>query len=364
MRVEHLEAGVYEVPTQREAGDSIHRSSAFEWIIVTVRTDDGREGTGWSYTLGEGGAAVKALIDAQLRHLVVGTEPIDVQAVQQRMRRETHVLGSSGVTLLAIAAVDIALWDLLGQQVGLPLYQLLGRHREEIPVYASAMDLNYTVKELVEEKLAFAEQGFTAFKMKTGFDDVREDLHRIRAVREAIGEDAKLMIDENQKWAVPDILLRAKAFEGENLAWIEEPLSADDHDGYEQVARTARLPIAAGETHYTVQQFKDLLRREAVQVLQPDVCRVGGITDWMKIARLAEAWNLPLAPHFVDELHVHLLCAVPNGLLLGYLPVASLNASGMISNPIEMQDGVAAPPSEPGHGLRLDWDALSAHRSA
>ena len=362
VRITKIETSVYSIPTRREISDAIHRLSAFETVIARVSADEGLEGIGWTYTLGAGGHAIQSLIDRALSPLVQGEDPQEVERLWDRMWRGTHYLGSSGLLSHAIAAVDIALWDLVGKARNQPLYRLVGGHRDRIPVYGSGINLNYTLEELVQEMQGFLRQGIKAVKMKVGKDDLQEDIRRIRAVRDAVGPDLLIMVDANQKWSVAEALYRSKALQEEGVYWLEEPLLADDHYGYQQLARTCPIPLAAGETHYTRYQFQGLFHRGAIGYVQADVCRVGGITEWLKIAHLAEAHNLPMAPHAREELHLQLCCGVSNGFIVEHLPVTGLNTSEVVLDPIIPINGYLHPSNKPGHGVEFDWTALEHYR--
>jgi len=365
MRVATVEATVHNIPISgKEFTDAIHRLSSLEVVLVRVGTDEGLVGTGWTYTLGTGGIALKALVEGSLAPLIVGESLDNVERLWDRMWRTIHGIGSSGATMLAIAAVDIALWDVLGKTKGVPLFRLLGGHRDRIPLYGSGINLYYTTDELVEQMKAFLALGVHGVKMKVGRPDVGEDLERMQAVREVIGPHMRLMVDANQGWSVGEAMGRARAMERFQPFWLEEPILADDHIGYEALARSVNIPLATGETHYTRYQFADLFRRGAVAFVQADVHRCGGITEWMKIAHMAEAYNLPMAPHGLEEVHTHLACAVPNGYIIEHVASGGDGAFGIIANPLKPVDGYFTPHEAPGHGVEFRQEVLDRFKVA
>jgi L-alanine-DL-glutamate epimerase-like enolase superfamily enzyme len=358
MRITHVQATVYDVPLPgKEFTDAIHRLSRLEVVVARVGTDEGLEGTGWTYTIGTGGTALKALIEDSLAPLIVGEDPGNVERLWDRMWRAVHGIGSSGATMLAIAAVDIALWDVLGKVRGLPLFRLLGGHSDRSPIYGSGINLYYTMDELLEQMKGFLELKVHGVKIKVGRPDVGEDLERLRAVRDLIGPSMPLMVDANQGWTVGEAINRARAMDEFSLFWLEEPILADDHIGYETLARSVNIPLAAGETHYTRYQFADLMHRRAISFVQADVHRCGGVTEWMKIAKMAEAYNLPMAPHGPDEVHTHLVCAVPNGHIIEHVR-GDAGGLGWVANPLKSVDGYFAPHDAPGHGIQLNKELL------
>jgi L-alanine-DL-glutamate epimerase-like enolase superfamily enzyme len=304
---------------------------------------------------------VRELVNAYLAPLVRGLDARDVERVWARCWWELHSLGSAGLTRLAVATIDIALWDLLAQQAGLPLYRLLGGARDRIAAYASGINAHLDAGGLREQMRGFLDRGYRAVKMKVGRDDPAEDVERVAAVRDAVGPGVEVMLDANQKWTPAEAVRRARRLRRFDPAWLEEPVLADDREGHVRVRREAGVPLAAGETLSTRYEFADFLRAGALDVVQADVVRTGGFTEWLKVARLAEGFNRPVAPHFVLELSVHALCAVPNGMILEDLQGGSLTDLGLLAEPIRVERGALAPPARPGHGVVFDERALARH---
>lgn len=357
MKITSVETGLYRVPLREPLVDATIRLTEWELVIARVRTDNHRTGVGWCYTLGSGGTAIKALIQEALTPLVLGEDPFHVERIAAKLWWGISRLGT-GLTTLAIAPLDIAIWDLIGKAVGRPLYEILGGCRERIPVYGSGVNLHLEMDALLKQIQGYLDQGYKAVKMKVGKDDPEEDGERVKAVRQLIGPRIALMVDANLKWTVAEAVKRATLLEPFHLAWLEEPLPPEDVAGHARLRSAVNIPIAVGETLFTKHRFAEYLRNEAVDIIQADVVRVGGITEWVKIAHLADAWGIPMAPHGVYELSVSLLCAAPNALIAEMITGGSLTELGLLREPILPQEGFGTPPKKPGHGVEFDENAL------
>jgi len=351
MRIKSVETKLYRVPPTVRIQDSVQAVGHWEWIVTTVRTDAGLTGTGWSYTLGMGGSAVRAILEDYLAPIVVGEDALAIERIWQKCWLELHANGPGGFTTLALAPLDIALWDIAAQQAKLPLWMLMGGARERIPAYGSGINMHLDGEPLAEQMRGFLAAGYRAVKMKVGRDDAEEDVERVATVRRTIGPKVKLFLDANQKWTAAEAVQRARMLARFDPQWLEEPILADDIPGHRHARAHAGIPIALGETLFTRWEFADYIRAGAVDIVQADVPRVGGFTEWLKIAKLAEAHNLPVAPHFAVELSVHALCAAPNGLILEDLQGGSLTDLGLLAEPWKVKDGWGVPPARPGHGF-------------
>ena len=362
MRITEIDTQLYRIPPAVHIQDAIQKVSHWEFIISTVKTDAGISGTGFAYTNGMGGSAIRELVETYLTPLVIGRDPIDIERIWRGCWWELHSLGSAGVTRFALAAIDIALWDILAQHAKVPLYRLLGGSRDRISAYASAINMHLDGEPLLEQMGGFLEQGYRAVKMKVGRENPAEDVERVGSVRRLIGPGTWLMLDVNQAWKAGEAIRRTTLLQPFDPFWLEEPLLADDREGHAHVRQATGVPIAVGETMYTRYEFADYIRAGAVDIVQADIIRVGGFTEWMKIAKLAESFNLPVAPHFMMELSIHALCAVPNGLVLEDLRGGSLTDLGILVEPIRVNHGELAPASRPGHGIVLDSKALGRYQ--
>jgi L-alanine-DL-glutamate epimerase-like enolase superfamily enzyme len=272
----------------------------------------------------------------------------------------THATAVGAITSLALAAIDTALWDLKARKMNLPLHLLAGGAQDSIPLYTTEGGwLHLEAGALIEDALAAKANGFGGAKIKVG-RPIAEDVARISALRDAVGPHFELMIDANQAFARDEARRRAHLYDPFNLAWFEEPLPAEDREGHTQLSAATKTPIAVGESLYSLSHFRDYLEHAAASVVQVDAARIGGITPWLKVAHLAEAFNVAVSPHFLMELHVSLVAAVPNGRWVEYIP----QLDAITTSRLEIREGRAIPPSSPGLGIEWDWDAITALQSA
>lgn len=357
MRIEAVESRLAALPLPRGPwGDTIHHVTHIEIIVTEVTTDTGLVGTGFSHSSGVGGTTIKALLDKDIGPHVIGRE-VSPRGLWHDCWKHVHDMGGGGVSTTALAALDIALWDLVAKEVGKPLTAILGRCRDRVPVYASGINLNKTEAELIDQVEGWKAQGFRAFKVKVGKPEIEEDVERLTKVREAAGR-LPVMIDANQGWNIAHATQAMAAYEHLRPHWVEEPLLCDDVQGHARLRQLVRCPIGIGENLYTIHQFNQYLAAGACDFVQADIVRVGGITPYMDIAALARAWNVPLAPHFMMELTGQVLCCVPNGHILENIDGGSLTDLGALVEPITIKDGWFTPTAKPGHGIEFDRDQL------
>lgn len=362
MRIAEVVAGTYRIPLAEPWVSAKYRITHHEYVVTEIRTECGRSGTGWCQTIGLGGLAVEQLLTAYLAPTLVGEDPCNTERIWSRLWDECHFLGPAGITTLALATVDIALWDIKAKAAGLPLHQLLGGMSDSVGVYASAVNLHLTQDQLlaqVDEQLA---QGYETFKLKIGRNDPVEDLDRMRAVRKLIGPSRALLLDVNQRWTSGEALVKLKAFADINPGWIEEPLLSDDVAGHAHLRRTCGVPIAVGEQLGNRYEFWAYIRAEAADVLQPNVWKVGGVGEWMKIAHAAQLANLVIAPHDSLELSCHLVGAIRNGFLVENIFGGNLSDLGVVEEPVTVARGRIALSQKPGHGVVFRGDRLKSYR--
>ena len=328
-------------------------------LFVTVRTDEGVEGLG----MNSGVFATRTVIDRNLKDLLVGQDPFNIEKLWDDMFWRVRGFGRKGVAIEAIAAVDVALWDLKAKALDLPLHRLLGPFAESVPGYGSGGWTHYTQEELVAEMMLYVEQGFPRVKMKVGKNfgqSEREDIARVEAVRKAIGDEIELYVDANWAYSAKQAIRMAKVFEELDVGWFEEPVIADDIDGLRRVRESTPIPIASGELEHTKFGFRELIARGGVDIAQPDIGRVGGITEWMKASQLAHAFNLPVAPHGFPALHTVTGAATPNLKVIEFgRPEHSLDFYfEEYPRPV---DGMFTPLERPGHGLTLKPQVVAEH---
>jgi L-alanine-DL-glutamate epimerase-like enolase superfamily enzyme len=334
--------------------DAIQAFVTQETPLVRVTCDDGAVGTGYSYTIGTGGSSVVALLRDHLAPRLVGRDPDAIEAIWKDLFFATHATAVGAITSLALAAIDTALWDLKAKRAALPLWKAAGGARRRTPLYTTEGGwLQLPAEALVGQTLAAKAAGFRGAKIKVGKPHVAEDVARLAAVREAVGDAFELMVDANQCFDVSEAIRRARAFEPFGLAWFEEPLPAEDLGGHVELARHTAIPVAIGESLYHPAHFREYLERDACSIVQVDCARIGGITPWLKVAHLAEAFNVAVCPHFLMELHVSLTAAVPNAAWVEYIP----QLDDVTTSRLAIEDGHAVAPSDPGLGI--DWDFAS-----
>jgi len=356
-RIEKIELRMVDLPPKVKRTDAIQSFVSQETPIVTITDSDGAVGTGYSYTIGTGGSSVMRLLSDHLAPLLMGEDADRIEAIWHRLEFATHATTIGPITALALAAVDTALWDLRAKKQGLPLWKLAGGAKDRCPLYTTEGGWLHIEKEaLVEDALRAKAKGFSGSKVKIGKPHGSEDYDRLAAMRLALGSGFEIMTDCNQGFTVDEAIRRAARLKELDLAWIEEPLPADDLDGHIRLTRSTQTPIAVGESMYSIRHFREYMQKGACSIVQVDVARIGGITPWLKVAHAAEAFDIPVCPHFLMELHVSLACAVPNGKYVEYIPqLDDLTTKGM-----EIVDGKALAPSEPGIGIAWDWEAVKA----
>jgi L-alanine-DL-glutamate epimerase-like enolase superfamily enzyme len=359
--IAQLQADHYLIALPVVLSDSTHGAmSHFELITARVRDGDGAEGLGYTYTVGTNGAAIHATIARDLAPRLHGARTDLTEALWQRMWWATHYGGRGGAAAMAIAAVDIALWDLKARRHGVPLWTLLGGFDPNVPCYAGGIDLDFPLDRLLAQTDDNLRKGFRAIKMKVGRARLSEDVARVQAMREHLGDDFPLMVDANMRWSPDQAIRAARALLPFSPVWLEEPTIPDDVDGHARVVREGGLPVAAGENLRTLYEFKQMIAAGAVTFPEPDVTVCGGVTGFMKVARLAEAYNLPVTSHGAHDITVHLLAAAPNR---SYLEAHGFGLDRYIEHPLEIRDGFAIAPERPGHGIAFDWKRLEACRA-
>lgn len=366
MKITRAESFLLKVPVRRALGDGMQTVSELEFAGVTVATDEGITGTGYTITVGAGGSVIKEALDSLFLGDLPGKDPFNVKEIwYQLYYGKSHWIGRAGATTMAQSAIDIALWDIVAKSAERPLWQVLGGCRSaDIPIYnTNAGWLNRTPEELKKEMLALLDEGYTALKMKVGKPDPREDCMRVKSVRKAIGSDVLLMVDANQSWDLMTATTWGRKLEEFDLAWLEEPLHPDDVKAHRSLREAVSIPIALGEHVYTTQAFRDYIDADAVDLIQVDVCRIGGVTPWMDVAALAAVNNIRICPHAGDlmQVHQHLVKAIPNSW---YLEVIPSLADGLFAHPVKLRNGFCVSPREPGASTEFTKQAFRKYRVA
>jgi len=355
-RITSIEPGFYRIPLPAVLTDSMHgEMRAFELNTVRIRDSDGAEGVGYTFTVGRNGAAIDTVLARELPEIMDREEADEIERLWHKAWWALHYGGRGGPTVLALSAFDMALWDLKAKRANLPLWKALGGYDPRVPCYAGGIDLELPLDKLLRQTDDNLAKGFRAIKMKVGRANLFEDVERVQAMREHLGTGFPLMADANMKWSVDGAIRAARALQPSDLTWLEEPTIPDDPAGHARIVREGGLPIAAGENLRTLWEFKLYVAGGGVTYPEPDVTNCGGVTPFMKIAHLAEAFNLPVTSHGAHDVTVHLLAACPNR---SYLEAHGFGLERYIAEPLTIQDGFALAPDRPGHGIAFDWKGL------
>ncbi|MBV9392330.1 MAG: mandelate racemase/muconate lactonizing enzyme family protein [Verrucomicrobia bacterium] len=357
----NIQAGLYRIPVPATLTDSVHgQMTAFELNTVSIRDVEGAEGVGYTYTCGRNGSAIHVLLEHDLPDLAIGADADCIEFLWKKLWWGLHYGGRGGPTVLALSAFDIALWDLKAKRLDQPLWKLLGGHDQRVPCYAGGIDLDLSIDQLIKQTEINLSKGFHAIKMKVGRKRLSEDVERVKSMRQHLGQEFPLMVDANMKWTVDEAIRAARVFQQFDPVWLEEPITPDDFAGHSRVVRDGGLPIAAGENLRTLWDFQHLIATGGVTFPEPDVTNCGGITSFMKIAHLAEAFNLPVTTHGAHDVTVHLLAAVPNR---SYLEAHGFGLDAYIAEPLRIEEGHAIAPDRPGHGIEFDSKSLESCRA-
>ena len=354
MRIEAVNTRLARLPIQGVPwGDTFHHVTHIEYCITEVKTDNGLSGVGFSHTSGVGGSTIKHLIDVELGPHLVGSI-VAPRPVWHKGWNFLRDLGGGGFTTMALAGVDIALWDIVAKDARKSLIEYLGQSRGRIQAYASGINLNKPLPELLDQVRNWKRKGYTAFKIKVGRPDIEEDIERLTEVRKIIG-GLPLMVDANQQMTVKQAIRIGRMMEDLNLTWFEEPVICHDHQGEAQIAAALDTPIASGETVYTHRGILGMLEARSADVLMPDLQRMGGPSEFLKAGHLCEAFHIPCASHLFPEMSLSLLAALPGGYYLEHMPWFE----PIYRERIELDaDGHAVVPDRPGWGFSFDPDAI------
>ena len=355
MKIASFETLAVRVPREYSPGAS--GGDTVDSVPLTLRTDDGVTGIGYagfaSKMLTKG---LKEVVDAACEQ-IIGDDPMETEAIAQRLLRIGGGGAPAGLLTRAVSAIDTALWDIKGKALGQPVAKLLGGYRDTVPAYASGfLWRSFDLDELAEHGQRLVSEGFTSMKFRMGGEDTpAKEIARMHVLRDAVGDDVDLMVDINQGWDVNQAITIGREMDRSGLYWLEDPVHHQDYAGLARIADTLDTPIAAGEYHYGVAPFRHMIEHRSIDIVMVDLLRVGGLTQWMKVAHMAEAFNLPVVTHLAPEILVHALAAVPNGLTLEYMPWA-FPLFKEVPLPVR---GEVAVPDAPGLGLEFDGERLA-----
>lgn len=363
MKITDVQAILISIPLKKPTSTSSKTMTAREYVVTRVRTDEGI--TGSAYTVG--GSVIVTAVNDTLKPLVMGSDPFDTERLWDKMFRTTLTLGRKGAVIRGLSTIDIALWDIKGRALNMPLYKLLGAFTDRVPIYSSGgyYRQGESFQQMADEMAGIVERGFRSIKIKVGALSFKEEVERLRTLRSTVGDDVEIMVDANCSWN--DITYARKimrAFEEYKIGWFEEPVRPDNFRGSAELAAMFETPIATGEQECTRWGFRDLIEHRAADILQPDVAVVGGVTEWMKVAALASAYDLPVASHYFHDVHVHLMAATSNALMAEYFPLDLdlMVFDAVVKEPLKPEKGYLPVPQRPGLGMDLIEEKLERYR--
>jgi len=335
--------------------DSTHDISDIKFYVLELVTEAGITGQGYLLSFHYSPKAIEGALK-DIRDFVLNRnyEVNQTVKVKQDFDMEAEYFGDTGLQRWALATLNVAMWDAWGKTVGQPVWKLLGTSVERVPVYGSGGWLSYTDEELLNEVVTYKKRGFTAVKVKVGSKDYDRDIQRLKKCREALGNDVKIMMDANQGMDVPTALKLSDEAKSIGIHWFEEPVTHTDFAGYEFLRSKCGIALAMGEREYDCEALKNLIARNALDLWQPDLIRIGGVEEWRNSAALAKAYHIPVLPHYYKDYDVPLLCTIPNG----YGAESFDWIDGIIDNTMTIENGFAFPRQGAGWGFEFKKEFL------
>lgn len=363
MKITNTETFLLNIPLgQKAITDSQTRLESVEFVAIRIDTDEGISGWGFNWNYTKGMRAVKAILDDNYAPNLIGEDPIERKSIVNKLHFTNHFIGQVGVTRVALCAVELALWDIQLKLANMPLWKYLGPAKDKVKAYNTDGGwLASTTEELIRDMNNLVDRGFDAVKMKLGLPNPEEDFERVKAVKESLPADVKLMVDVNTVWDLKTSIVWGRKLEELGVYWLEEPMPPFDKKSHARLAHSLDLPIAVGETIYTKYDFRDYIESGAVDIVQADATKLSGIDEWLDVAALARSYNLEVIPHtnVQQKLHVQLAAASPNVPMVEYCYESLID---IWEDPIKVVDGYYTLPEEPGLGCKLTDEVLTKYR--
>jgi L-alanine-DL-glutamate epimerase-like enolase superfamily enzyme len=341
-------------PLSRPIADSTHSIDRIAFVVVRIELESGEFGEAYLLAFDYSPEAIAGAL-RDVAPMVIGREVSETGVFLRDHEAATEYFGQNGLHRWAQGMVNIAMWDAWARSLGQPVWRLLGVHHDRVPLYGSGGWLSYSNEELIDEVTGYVKRGFRAVKVKVGAKEDGRDLERLRKVRETVGPHVRIMMDANQGLDLPAALRLARAAAEIDIHWFEEPLHHGDYDGYARIRRQAGMSIAMGEREFDLVPLRELIRRDAIDIWQPDILRLGSVEAWRASAALAQVHHIPVLPHYYKEYDVPLLMTIPNA----HGSESFDWIDGMVTHPIRMNDGFGYPNPGPGWGFRFKESALT-----